>query len=214
MLASITSAVPQVSQRSAALRGVYDYKTGQARNVEVKLAGDLPEVRPRYVNVAKRLKGASLSPTGARAAFEARGEILTVPAEKGESRNLTNTAGANERSPSWSPDGQMVAYFSDESGEYLLHIRDQNGMGEVKKIALGAKPEFYYRMEWSPDGKKIAYNDCHARIFYIDLEEKKPVLVDTNYYAAGADFMAVWSPDGYCGAMAVASCGKAPSPRH
>src|SRR5215469_2529406 len=151
--------------------GLYDLKTGQARPVEVKLAGDLPEVRPHFVKVGGRLHSADLSPTGARAVFEARGEILTVPADKGEGRNLTNTAAINERSPAWSPDGQSIAYFSDESGEYMLHIRDQNGMGEVKKIALGGKPNFYYRMQWSPDGKKIAYNDCHSRIFYIDLED-------------------------------------------
>ncbi|HKE28731.1 MAG TPA: PDZ domain-containing protein [Bryobacteraceae bacterium] len=175
--------------------GLYDLKTGQARPVEVKLAGDLPEVRPHFVKVSGRLHSADLSPTGARAVFEARGEILTVPADKGEARNLTNTTAINERSPAWSPDGQSIAYFSDESGEYMLHIRDQNGMGEVKKIALGEKSNFYYRMQWSPDGKKIAYNDCHSRIFYIDLEDKKPVQVEADYYAAGPDFMATWSPD-------------------
>jgi len=174
--------------------GLYDLKTGEPRPLEVKLAGDLPEVRPHFVNVGKRLHSPALSPTGARAVFEARGEILTVPADKGESRNLTNTTAANERSPAWSPDGQSVAYFSDESGEYMLHVRDQNGMGEVKKIPLGDK-DFYYRMQWSPDGRKIAYNDCHGRIFYIDLEEKKPVLVDANYYFTGPEFMAFWSPD-------------------
>ena len=74
---------------------------------------------------------------GARAVFEARGEIISVPAEKGDARNLTNTPGVAERDPAWSPDGKWIAYFSDESGEYALHLRDQNGMGDVKKISLG-----------------------------------------------------------------------------
>ena len=174
---------------------LYDLKSGQTTEVQVKLAGDLPEVRPHYVNVSKRLRAPSLSPTGARAVFEARGEILTVPAEKGDARNLTNTTGANERSPAWSPDGQSVAYLSDESGEQVLHIRDQEGMGEVKKIPLGGKPDFYYRLEWSPNSKKIAYNDCHSRIFYVDVDTKKIVEVDSNYYEAGPGFMASWSPD-------------------
>ena len=78
-----------------------------------------------------------ISPTGARAVFEAHGEILTVPAEKGDVRNLTNSPAVAERDPAWSPDGKSIAYFSDESGEYALHIRDQNGLGAVKKIDLG-----------------------------------------------------------------------------
>ena len=76
---------------------------------------------------ARRLTNAHISPTGARALFEARGEILTVPAEKGDPRNLTSTPGVMERDPAWSPDGQWIAYFSDESGEYELHVRDSTG---------------------------------------------------------------------------------------
>ena len=108
----------------------------------MRLAGDLPEVRPRLVNVGKRLGHPGISPNGARAVFEARGEILTVPAEKGDPRNLTNTTSVHECDPAWSPDGKTVAYFSDESGEYALHLRDQGGLGEAAKIHLG-EPAFY-----------------------------------------------------------------------
>jgi tricorn protease len=101
----------------------------------------------------------ALSPTGARALFEARGEIITVPAEKGDVRNLTNTTSVADRDPSWSPDGKWIAYFSDESGEYALHLRQQSGMGEVKKINLGNPPSFFYNPTWSPDSKKIAFAD-------------------------------------------------------
>ena len=174
---------------------LYDLKSGKTKRVEVRLAGDLPELRPHFVNVGKRLHSVDISPNGARAVFAARGEIITVPAEKGDARNLTNTPGANERGPAWSPDGKTIAYFSDESGEYQLHLRDQNGMGEVRKLALGDKPSFYYSARWSPDSKKIAYIDCHAHIWTIDLEQKKPVLVDTDYYPTGDDLAAVWSPD-------------------
>ena len=110
---------------------LFDPATGTARRISVSLEGDLAEVRPRYAKVGPRIAWASLSPNGARAVFEARGEILTVPAEKGDIRNLTGTTGVMERSPSWSPDGKSVAYFSDESGEYALHIRDQAGQGPV-----------------------------------------------------------------------------------
>jgi tricorn protease len=174
---------------------LYDLKSGQSKPVPVRLAGDFPEVRPHYVNVAKRLRAPDISPTGARAVFEARGEILTVPAEKGDARNLTRTTGVMERGPIWSPDGQSIAYFSDESGNYMLHVRGQDGLGEVKKFSLGDKPAFYYQAAWSPDSKKVAYIDNHNHVFYMDLEQKKPVLVDTDYYANGGGIMPVWSPD-------------------
>ena len=98
-----------------------------------------------------------MSPSGTRAVFEARGEILTVPAEKGDIRNLTNTPGAADRDPAWSPDGKSIAYFSDESGEYSLTFARQDGRGEVKKIKLGDAPSFFYNPSWSPDSKWIAY---------------------------------------------------------
>ena len=173
---------------------LYDLKNGKTREVSVTLAGDLPELRQHYVNVAKRLTNADISPNGARAVFEARGEILTVPAEKGDPRNLTQSPGVMERFPRWSPDGQSIAYLSDESGEYALHIRNQDGTGEVKKIALGGKA-FYSNPQWSPDNKKIAYIDNHSHVFYVDLEQKKPVLVATDYYYNGDGLTPSWSPD-------------------
>ena len=172
---------------------LYDLKTGQTKAVAVTLAGDLPELRPHFVNVAKRLRNADVSPNGLRAVFEARGEILTVPADKGDPRNLTNSPAAMEREPVWSPDGQSIAYFSDESGDYALHVRNQDGTGEPAKIQLGKA--FYTTPRWSPDSKKIAYQDNHNHLFYVDLATKKPVLVETDYYFNGGGLAPAWSPD-------------------
>ena len=174
---------------------LYDLASGKSKAVDVRLAGDLPEVRPHFVNVAKSLKLADISPSGARAVFEARGDIVTVPAEKGDARNLTNTPGVHEREPVWSPDGKTIAYFSDESGEYALHLREQNGMGAVVKISLSDNPGFYSVPRWSPDSRKIAYLDSHAHIWYVDVTQKKPVLVETDYYASGKEHAPSWSPD-------------------
>jgi tricorn protease len=175
---------------------VFDPATGKARPVPVTLDGDLPEVRPRYVKAGQRIAAANISPNGSRAVFEARGEILTVPAEKGDIRNLTKTTGVMERDPAWSPDGKSIAYFSDESGEYALHIRDQAGQRPVKRIALGDPPSFFYRPVWSPDGKKIAYNDKRLTIWYVDIEKGAPVKVDTTYYYNPTfTFDFGWSPD-------------------
>jgi tricorn protease len=177
---------------------LYDLKSGNTKPVKTEIAGDLLELRPRMVEVSKRLRTPHISPTGARALFEARGEILTVPAEKGDPRNLTNTTAIMERDPVWSPDGKTIAYFSDESGEYELYVRAQSGMGEVKKIKLGEKPGFYFTPQWSPDSKHLAYVDNHQSIWYVSMDQQNPVRVDKDRYwtwgGAGA-LTPVWSPD-------------------
>jgi tricorn protease len=174
---------------------LYDIKSGKARKVDIRIAADLPEVRPRLVKTAANIRGVGLSPTGARALFEARGEIFTVPAEKGHARNLTQTTGVAERFPAWSPDGRWIAYFSDATGEYELHVRAQGGAGEVRKFNLGA-PSFYDRIEWSPDSKKIAYTGKSLRVWYLDLEKKTPVLVDQDLFQPPDGMPAPkWSPD-------------------
>ncbi|HET8676835.1 MAG TPA: PDZ domain-containing protein [Blastocatellia bacterium] len=175
---------------------LYDLGSNKARQVDIRVAGDMASVRPRFERVGTRISNAAISPTGARAVFEARGEILSVPAEKGDPRNITNTTAVMERDPSWSPDGRWIAYFSDESGEYALHLRNQTGMGEVKKLNLGNPPSFYYAPTWSPDSKKIAYMDKRVNLWYIDIEKGTPVKVDKNPMGLRNDVMLpFWSPD-------------------
>jgi tricorn protease len=173
-----------------------DLKTGKSKQVDIRVSGDIASLRPSFEKLAAKISHANLSPTGARAVFEARGEVFTVPAEKGDVRNVTNTPGVAERTPSWSPDGKQIAYFSDESGEYQLHLRAQNGMGDVQKISLGNPPSFYYDPRWSPDSKKIAYEDSQRRLWYIDLEKKQPVQIDGDtYFTPARGLNPDWSPD-------------------
>lgn len=176
---------------------LYDLASHASKRLDVTVAGDLAEVRPHFLKIEpRRISNAALSPTGARAVFEARGEILTVPAEKGDVRDLTNTTGAVERDPAWSPDGKWIAYFSDESGEYALHLRDQSGMGEARKIDLGQPPSFYYSPRWSPDSKKIAYTDKRMNVWYVDLDHPTPVRVDADRYELPFHTLdPAWSPD-------------------
>jgi tricorn protease len=175
---------------------LYDLKSGAAHKVDIRIAGDLPQLRPRYVNVASRIRNAAISPTGLRAAFEARGEILTVPAEKGDIHNLTNTPGADEHYPAWSPDGTRIAYSSDESGEIALYIKNQNGRADAQKIDLGTPGSFFFSPTWSPDSKKIAYTDKRLNLWYVDLEKKSPVKVFHDRFTGPQQiFQAAWSPD-------------------
>jgi tricorn protease len=175
---------------------LFDVNSGKERALKISLAGDLPGVRPRYEKAAARISNAGISPTGVRAVFQARGEILTVPAEKGDVRNLTNSSGVADRDPSWSPDGKWIACFSDESGEYALHLLPQSGQGEVRKINLGNPPSYFYSLTWSPDSKKIAFHDKRLNLWYLDVEKGTPVKVDTDMYDHPERSLdPAWAPD-------------------
>ncbi len=177
---------------------LYDLQSHQAKNISIHVEGDLEAVRPHFAKVEpKRIQNFGISPTGARAVFEAWGEIFTVPTDKGDIRNLTHSPAVADRDPAWSPDGKSVAYFTDESGEYELAIRDQNGLGTVRRINLGNPPSFFYSPTWSPDSKKIAYIDKRLQLWYLELDNPAPKLIDTDYYWTFAPntISQTWSPD-------------------
>ncbi len=173
---------------------IYDLATSKEHAVPIEIAADLTEVRPHFQNVSREIRDIRISPTGVRAVLEAHGEILTVPAEKGDLRNLTNSPGVMERSPVWSPDGRSIAYFSDESGDYALHIKPQTGDGETRKIPLTAKYAYYSAPKWSPDSKHVAFDDNQLNLWDVDVAAGKVTKVDSDFISeAGMDFS--WAPD-------------------
>ena len=176
---------------------LYDLAARQEHAVPIAIHGDLPALTPHLAKVAPReMQNFTLSPTGVRVAVEAHGDIFTLPAEKGDIRNLTKTPGTAERDPGWSPDGKSIAYFSDASGEYQLYIRDQDGLQPPKVIDLGPDPSFFYSPRWSPDSKHIAFSDKHLRLWYVDAAGGKPVKIDTGLRGGfGPSTELTWSPD-------------------
>ena len=177
---------------------LYDLNTHQAKNISIRVTGDIDTVRPHFAKVdPKRIQNFGISPTGARAVFEAWGEIFTVPTDKGDIRNLTHSPAVADRDPAWSPDGKSIAYFSDQSGEYELCIRGQSGLGDVRHINLGDPPSFFYSPTWSPDSKKIAYSDKRLNLWFVDLDNPKPRLVDTDLFGGfgPTQLSQIWSPD-------------------
>ena len=175
----------------------YDLASGKNRPVPIEIDADVSEVRTHFQNVEREARNGRISPTGVRAVFETHGEIVTVPAEKGDIRDLTNTPGVMERMPAWSPDGQSIAYFSDESGEYALHVQSQTGEGAVKKIPLAGQSRFYFAPHWSPDSKQIAFNDNALNFWRVDVAGGQVTKFDTDYFYPyeEPDRDIAWSPD-------------------
>ena len=172
-----------------------DVKTGESRRLKIDVSGDLPWARPQFKGVARMIRNAALSPTGIRAVFEARGDIYTVPAEKGDYRNLTQSAGAHDRAPVWSPDGTQLAWFSDASGEYELMVGDQTGITKPRVMAL-LQGAFFSAPAWSPDGKRLLFHDNHLKIWTLEIASGQMTPIDTDtYYDPAREPDAVWSPD-------------------
>ncbi|MEP6849630.1 MAG: protease, partial [Acidobacteriota bacterium] len=145
-----------------------DPKSGKEHIVNINVSGDFPWMMPRWEDVSNRMTNLEISPTGKRVLVEARGEIFTIPAEKGDVRNLTNSSGSAERDPAWSPDGKFISYFSDRSGEYRLYIEAQDGITPPKEIVLN-KPTHYYTASWSPDSKKVLFTDTNLKAWVVDV---------------------------------------------
>jgi tricorn protease len=171
-----------------------DPASGRASQIVVNVRGDLPWARTQWKDVSRNIVRGSLSPNGTRALFEARGDVYTVPVEKGDWRNLTRTAGANDRYPVWSPDGQKIAWFSDASGEYALMIGTQQGLTKPREIKLN--PSFYFEPRWSPNSKHVVFTDEGLNIWLVNVETGDARKVDTDQWMVPARTVnPVFSPD-------------------
>ena len=172
-----------------------DPSSGKSTKLNIDVKGDYPWAMARWENVSGTLDGGSLSPTGVRALFEARGEVITVPVDKGDYRNITNSPGARDHDPIWSPDGKSIAWFSDASGEYSLYVAEQDGIKKAREIKIPS-PTYYYSPTWSPNGKFIAYTDHLQRLWMTDVENGKTTLIDKdNFLHPDRTVNPVWSPD-------------------
>jgi len=169
-----------------------DLKTGKTRAVDITIPGDRPALRDQLVDFSKFVQDYNISPKGERAVVQARGDIWTLPAEKGITRDLTRTAGVAERDPMWSPDGRWIAYLSDATGEYEIYITQSDGKGETKQLTSNGNA-FRYLGSWSPDSKKILFTDKTGAIYLLDVETQAQTLVATDPWANQVD--PAWSHD-------------------
>lgn len=157
-------------------------KSGESTTIKVTIPGDRPKLRPQKVDASEYIVGADISPKAKRVCVEARGDIWTLPTNRGVPRNLTNTNGVAERSPSWSPDGRWIAYFADETGEYELYVTQSDGRGETKQLTTDGSC-FRYSSVWSPNSEHIVFTDKTGAI-YLHTIGGDTKLVDRDPYAS------------------------------
>jgi tricorn protease len=162
---------------------VLDLPSERMHRLDVTVPDDGTRTQPRYIDASTFIRDSdtagqtdyALSPNGKRAAFSARGDIVTVPAEHGPTRDLTASSGADDDHPSWSPDGKTIAYTTDASGEQEIAIRPAEGGTE--KILTHFTSGFYYTPQWSPDGKRLTFSDANHRLWLLDVATGKTVEV-------------------------------------
>ena len=172
-----------------------DLKTGQSHQLNIDAVGDFPWARPQMKRVASFIGDATISPTGARAAFEARGDIFTMSSDPTGSRDITQSSGAHDRNPAWSPDGKQIAWFSDESGEYQLMIGDQTGASKPRAIAFPTSA-YYASPVWSPNAQHMLFRDSDAQLWALAVSSGRFTKIDGDYYDdPERGFDAAWSPD-------------------
>jgi tricorn protease len=166
--------------------------SGAATEIPIRVAGDLPQTQPRFVEAADFVESFGLSPNGERAVFGARGEIFTAPAKNGEPRNISMTPEAREIAVSWSPDGKSIAYLSDATGEYEIYLRAQDGKSPPRRLTSDGNI-WRFAPVWSPDSKKIAFGDKQQRLRVLDIASGEITDADQGTHDDIDTY--TWAPD-------------------
>lgn len=172
---------------------LYDIQTQKTNEIKVRILSDLVETRPYILNTGRMTTWLSLSPNAVRLALEARGEVYSVPVKEGTTRNISNTPGARERYPTWSPDGKWILYASDRLGEYEFYLQKSDLTEPPLQITTG-NVSFVNVPKWSPKSDKFLFTDSTNTLFVVDITTKTKTNIGRGDFGAYSD--AVWSPDG------------------
>ena len=172
---------------------IFNTETGKTTHLSITVPTDETAARPSHISAANAIEGFELSPKGERAVFVARGDVFSVPIEKGATRNLTNSSSAHDKWGRWSPDGAKIAYISDADGEDEVYTINQDGSGKPEELTHGFHA-MLYAPEWAPDGKRIAFSDKDGKLYVLTLDDKKVTQVAQDPSGRLRDY--IWSSDG------------------
>ncbi len=181
---------------------VFNVKDGRDQGLAITVPTDGGASRPSRISVEKNIEGFGLSPKGERALFVARGDVFTVPIEKGPVRNLTHTSGAHDRLARWSPDGKSIAFISDLSGEDQVYLVAQDGKGKPEALTSGLVGQLG-NLVWAPDGKHLAFTDKDGVVYVLGVADRKLAKAAKDEFARVGDL--AWSPDGQFLAFSLAN---------
>ncbi|MCF8368734.1 MAG: PDZ domain-containing protein [Bacteroidales bacterium] len=170
----------------------FNIETQQANKINIQIAEDLYGSREVFKDASKSIDSWAISPDGKRLAFGARGDVWTVPAEHGMTRNLTESSGIHDRNVEWSPDGKYISYISDRTGEDEIYIQNQDGTEAAIKITSNSS-NYKYNPIWSPDSKKLLWSDRNQNLQYVNVETKEITLVEHSPDGELGSYN--WSPD-------------------
>ncbi len=170
----------------------FDLASEQAQQVSITIADDLIYGRGEIKDVSKNVTNFEISPDGKRALFGAHGDVFTVPAKHGPTRNLTATSGIHDRNSKWSPDGKWISFISDKTGEDEICLVNQDGSGSQVQITSGGET-YKYQPLWSPDSKKLLWSDRRQRLRLVDIQSK--VITEVATAKAFEIRQYTWSPD-------------------
>jgi len=174
---------------------LFNPATDQTSKIAIQVSGEFPEITPRKIDTVQWLNSVALAPDAKQMLFGIRGDVFVVNTATGENENITRTSAAVERGPVWSPDGKWVAYFSDESGEQQLILRDVK-VGSLKRVDVERKPSFYSELQWSPDSRRLVFSNSHLALLCFDLETNTVRPIDVARYSDGdLSFQPSWAPD-------------------
>lgn len=170
----------------------FDLSDEKCDKVPIRILEDRAGARGALTNVSKNVTNFEISPDGKHGLFGARGDVFTVPVKDGRTRNLTNTSGVHERNSKWSPDGKLLAFVSDASGEDEIYVQPADGTGGPRQLTTNGDT-YKYEIAWSPDSKKILWSDKKLRVKYVEVASKSVKSIAQAKVWEIRD--AVWSPD-------------------
>ncbi len=190
---AITAKNGQIVYEAGGVFHRYDVASGDTSRLPISLTADLPARQPIWKNVSEQMTAAALSPSGKRVAVTARGEVFTVPTDKGATRNISQSSSVRDYSAIWSEDGTELAYITDDGKSQVLKIEDQSGIKPVRSIALGS--DFYQLIGWGNDGKHIVYASNTVKLMGMDVATGVSWQIATSPRRTG-DFDATMSSEG------------------